>query len=314
MSVEEPVRAQSADERSKALEEARGDLDRMIGLPGVKSEVKRLMSFLEIQLQRRQQGLRESSQSLHFVFTGNPGTGKTTVARILGKIFFGFGILKTSKFVECDRANLVAAFLGQTAIKTDEVIQSALDGLLFIDEAYALAGDAKKFGHGDSFGEEAINTLLKRMEDSRDRLIVVVAGYPAPMEAFLESNPGLKSRFTRFIRFEDYSVPDLCRIFAKMCRDAEYTLTPLACANAFLLFAVAYHQRDEKFGNARTVRNVYEMALSRQAERLSNIGGQLNKSDLVTIDSQDIPFEMVKAFDPRALNNRAQLCSCRGGF
>jgi SpoVK/Ycf46/Vps4 family AAA+-type ATPase len=194
--------------RAEALQKAQVELSEMIGLPGVKENVRGLMNFLTIQKQRRRHGLRESTQSLHFVFTGNPGTGKTTVAFILARIFYGFGILQSPKMVECDRSMLVAGYVGQTAIKTDEIIQSALDGVLFIDEAYALAGDSAKSGQADSFGEEAINTLLKRMEDFRDRIIVIAAGYPAPMQTFLQSNPGLESRFTRFIKFEDYSVPD----------------------------------------------------------------------------------------------------------
>lgn len=284
------------------LAQAITELDSMIGLTGVKDEVKRLVSFLKIQQERRRHGLKESSQSLHFVFTGNPGTGKTTVARILGRIFHGFGILKTPKMVECDRSRLVGGYLGQTAIKTGEVIQSALDGVLFIDEAYTLAGDAEKFGHGDMFGEEAINTLLKRMEDDRDRLIVIAAGYPAPMRRFLRSNPGLESRFTRFIHFEDYSVPDLCRIFERFCSDSEYALTPTACATAFVLFTAAYSKRDERFGNARFVRNVYEQALSLHSERLTSNSAAPDKTALVTIDGSDIPLGMAPGIEPRSLD------------
>jgi stage V sporulation protein K len=279
----------------EALREATADLTSLIGLPGVTDEVRRLMSFLKIQQERRKHGLRESTQSLHFVFTGNPGTGKTTVARIVSKIFYGFGILKSLKLVEGDRAALVAGYVGQTALKTDEVVQSALDGVLFIDEAYALSSG---FGAAHDFGQEAIDTLLKRMEDHRDRLIVIVAGYPMPMEKFLRTNPGLESRFTRFIRFEDYAVPDLCRIFEKFCADSEYSLTTTARANAFVLFSAAYAQRDERFGNARLVRNVYEQAVSLHSERLAAATGDIDKAALVTLDGVDIPFGMVQGLDP----------------
>jgi hypothetical protein len=285
-----------------ALRQASAELDALIGLPEVKAEVKRLMSFLTVQQERQKHGLQASIQSLHYVFTGNPGTGKTTVARILGDIFYGYRILKSPKMVECDRAKVVGGYLGQTAIKMDEVIQSALDGVLFIDEAYTLAGDATKFGHGDMYGEEAINTLLKRMEDYRSRLIVIVAGYPGLMENFLGSNPGLKSRFTRFINFSDYAVPDLCRIFDRFCRDSEYTLTPDACAQAYLLFAVAYDQRDQQFGNARYVRNVYEQVVSQHSDRLAHAVGGIDKTALVTLDGQDVPRFSANGFDPRAIN------------
>ena len=278
----------------EVLATATTELERMIGLPGVKAEVKKLMSFLKIQQERKKHGLRESTQSLHFVFTGNPGTGKTTVARIVGKILYGFGILKTSKLVECDRSALVAGYVGQTALKTDEVVESALDGVMFIDEAYTLSNG---FDSHD-FGQEAVDTLLKRMEDQRDRLVVIAAGYPMPMEKFIRSNPGLESRFTRFIRFEDYAVPDLCHIFEKFCRDSEYSLTPHARANAFLLFSAAYAQRDERFGNARFVRNVYEQAISLHSDRLATAENAIDKAALITIDAPDIPFAMVPDVDP----------------
>jgi tetratricopeptide (TPR) repeat protein len=300
-----------AENPETALQSAMADLESLIGLPGVKEEVKRLMAFLKIQQERRKHGLRESGQTLHFVFTGNPGTGKTTVARIVSKILCGFGLLKTTKVVECDRSDLVGGYLGQTAIKTDEVVTSALDGVLFIDEAYSLS-DA--LGH-DMYGQEAINTLLKRMEDHRDKLVVITAGYPKPMEKFLRANPGLESRFTRFIRFEDYQVPDLSRIFDKFCKDAEYSLTPACRAHLCLLFILAYQQRDERFGNARFVRNVFEQAISRHSQRLAALpDAKIDKQSLITLDAPDIPFDAITDFDIRSviLDEAKWDCECPG--
>ncbi len=280
------------------IQQATAELEGLIGLAGVKGEVKKLIDFLKVQQMRRRHGLKESGQSLHYVFTGNPGTGKTTVARILGKIFHGFGILKTTNLIETDRPGLIAGYVGQTAIKTDEVIEKALDGVLFIDEAYTLSRSGA--GSGD-FGQEAIDTLLKRMEDHRDRLIVVVAGYPKPMREFLRSNPGLQSRFTRFISFEDYSVREMCLIFEKFCNDNEYVLTPLARINAFLLFLAARSRRDETFGNARFVRNVYEMAVSKHSTRIARMP-DVTRETLSELNGADIPHEILRWFDPSGID------------
>ena len=299
----------------RALEEAVADLESLIGLPGVKAEVNRLMAFLKIQQQRRQHGLRESGQTLHFVFTGNPGTGKTTVARIVSKILYGFRLLNSTKVVECDRSDLVGGYVGQTAIRTSDLIETALDGVLFIDEAYTLAGDSMTYGHGDMFGDEAINTLLKRMEDHRDRLVVIAAGYPKPMERFIHANPGLESRFTRYITFEDYTIADLCRIFEKFCRDAEYVLSTSSRAYASLLFTIAYNQRDERFGNARFIRNVFERATSLHSERLASLPAeQIRKETLVTFDAKDISFEWAKDVSVKDvdLSNARWAAECPG--
>ena len=273
-----------------ALKKAVQELDSMIGLPEVKTEVRKLMNFLNIQKQRSTHGLKTNGQSLHFVFKGNPGTGKTTVARIICRILFGFGILKKNLLVETDRSTLIAGYVGQTAIKTAEEIGKAIDGVFFIDEAYTLSPT----GGGSDYGKEAIDTILKKMEDLRDRLVVIAAGYPAPMDEFLSANPGLESRFTRFIYFEDYSVADMCRIFEQFCKNNQYSISQIAKANLFYFFYCAFSEKNDKFGNGRFVRNVYEKTLGHLADRLSESQVEIKKADLTTIDFLDIPFEMLK--------------------
>ena len=273
------------------LDKALAELASLVGVDEVKAEVQRLVNFLKVRQQRIDAGLPMPMQSLHFVFTGNPGTGKTTVARILGKIFHGFGLLKSDSFVETDRAGLVGAWMGQTAIKTAEVIDKAADGVLFIDEAYTLSAN---IASGDQYGQEAIDVLLKKMEDMRDRLVVIVAGYPDLMRQFLQSNPGLESRFTRFINFTDYYVSDLCRIFGGMARNNSYKLTTEARGNLALMFNRAFQTKQQNFGNARFVRNVYEQTLGNHADRLSNHAGGVTRDMLMTIEAADLPFEMIK--------------------
>lgn len=288
--VEDEKDEEEAETPEVALKKAVQELDSMIGLPEVKTEVRKLMNFLNIQKQRSTHGLKTNGQSLHFVFKGNPGTGKTTVARIISRILFGFGILKKNLLVETDRSTLIAGYVGQTAIKTAEEIAKAIDGVFFIDEAYTLSPT----GGGSDYGKEAIDTILKKMEDLRDRLVVIAAGYPAPMDEFLSANPGLESRFTRFIYFEDYSVADMCRIFEQFCKNNQYSISQIAKANLFYFFHCAFLEKNDKFGNGRFVRNVYEKTLGHLADRLSESQVEIKKADLTTIDFLDIPFEMLK--------------------
>lgn len=288
-----PLGNPEEETRNKTLQQALAELDSLIGLPEVKSEVRRITNGLKIQKELQKHGLPTASDALHFVFTGNPGTGKTTVARILGRILYGLGILRTDKMIETDRSRLVGEYLGSTAIKVDQVVDSALDGVLFIDEAYQLVASTEKGAFGDQFGQEAVTTLLMRMENNRDRLVVIVAGYPEEMRYFIDSNPGLESRFTRFIQFENYTVPDLCRIFESNCQSLQLSLTPAARAKLFAQFALAISDRNKHFSNARFVRNVFQKAVSLQRDRLATgVTGDLDRTALTTLEDADVPIDM----------------------
>ena len=260
------------------------ELDDLIGLGQVKEEVRTLANFVKLQKQREAQGLKIPKISYHLVFTGSPGTGKTTVARIVGRIYKDLGVLKKGHTVETDRSGLVAKYMGQTALKTDTIIQKAMNGVLFIDEAYALVPED---GSGQDYGQEAISTLLKRMEDYRDSLVVIIAGYPDEMQRFIDSNPGLQSRFNRYISFPDYTSGELYDIFCMYMRKNQYKLTDEASdyLKEALDYAVAH--KDRNFGNARYVRNLFEKAIQCQANRLSktkNVGDD----ELVELTATDI--------------------------
>ena len=248
----------SADSITAILRE----LDALVGIADVKKKIREVANVARLQQMRAAQGLPAIATSYHAVFSGNPGTGKTTVARFLGRIYKALGVLRKGHLVECDRAALVGEYVGQTAPKTNSVIDSALDGILFIDEAYTLAKER------EDFGREAIDTLLKRMEDNRDRLIVVVAGYPREMERFVNSNPGLRSRFNRFVEFPDYTPHELCRILSLMCRRNGLEMTSELKERVLAYFHAHHAVRDEHFGNARLVRNGFETMVTAQASRL----------------------------------------------
>lgn len=239
------------------------ELDSLIGLDSVKEEIKTLANLVRVQQARKEEGLKNSTISYHLVFTGNPGTGKTTIARIIASIYKDLKILKKGHLIETDRSGLVAEYLGQTAVKTNAVIDKALDGVLFIDEAYSLTDE------NDSYGKEAVATLLKRMEDDRDRLVVILAGYTENMAHFIGTNPGLESRFNRYVNFPDYSKDELLQIFMKLIAKYEYIIDDDAqfCVKDLIQSEVA--SKGEQFGNARFIRNLFEKVLANQANRLA---------------------------------------------
>lgn len=260
------------------------DIDAMIGLDGVKREVHNLVNILQVQRLRQKRGLKYPTMSNHLVFTGNPGTGKTTVARKIGKIYKCLGILEKGHFVETDRSGLVAGYMGQTAEKVNEVVESAMGGVLFIDEAYALTNYSME---GD-FGQEAVDTLLKVMEDKRDNLVVIVAGYPEEMEKFLDSNPGLRSRFNKHIQFEDYSVSQLLEIFNLMCSTQDFVVAEDAKDLLMMNIGQMVASSKENFANAREIRNYFEDVVSRQANRLMNMSSVEMGDALITIEKEDL--------------------------
>ncbi|MGJ8640465.1 MAG: AAA family ATPase [Opitutaceae bacterium] len=268
------------------IESELAKLHELIGLQNVKDEIQKLIRFLEIQAKRREHRLAETKMSLHMVFAGNPGTGKTTVARILARVLKALKILKKGHLVETDRMGLVGQYVGHTAKKTSEIVDQALDGILFIDEAYSLAS-----GDESDFGQEAIDTLVKRMEDHRDRLIVIVAGYPDEMKAFIKSNPGLDSRFNLSIDFKNYDPTELLAIFKIFCDNNEYTTNPESEAKLLEGFAQAIEHQPLDFGNGRFIRNLFEQALRNQALRLSSHHTTLTREALMQIQAADIIFE-----------------------
>lgn len=267
-----------------SLEEAISRLNKLEGLSLVKSQVCDWVDQIKVFKMRKERGMSVPDTSYHLVFSGNPGTGKTTVARLMAQIYCALGILSEGHLVEVDRSDLVAGYVGQTAIKTREVLKKAYGGVLFIDEAYSLAK-----GGGTDFGQEAVDTVLKEMEDKRDNLVVIVAGYDNLMQSFIDSNPGLRSRFKNYIQFTDYTGKELYNIFLGMCGKSQYTVTPEAREAALAYFNDLYAKRDKNFGNGRDVRNVFENIITRQSKRVAKLSAPSDEQ-ITTIDLPDLPF------------------------
>jgi len=281
--INTPERSSPNPDKEETLAETLAELDSLVGLDEVKQEVKTLINFIKVQKARTAMGLKTSDVSYHSVFTGSPGTGKTTVARIVAKIFMQMGVLRKGHLIETERSGLVGEFEGQTAIKVNKTVDSALDGVLFIDEAYALVGTNQ-----DDYGREAVATLIKRIEDDRDKLIVILAGYTDEMKKFIDTNPGFKSRFNRYVQFSDYSPSELLDIFELQCRNSDYVISPTGRQAVTDLFTDLFKKKDKDFGNGRLVRNIFEKAIENLSNRIAD-NPSPTKELLTTIEKTDIP-------------------------
>ena len=273
------------EEDHYTFEELMLQLNQLVGLSTVKSQVRDLIAYQKVQLLRKEKGLHSPKRTMHLAFTGNPGTGKTTVARIVGRIYRELGLLSKGHFMEVSRTDLIAGYQGQTAHKVKEVIEKAKGGVLFIDEAYSITEN----DHSDSYGRECLTTLTKALEDYREDLVVIVAGYTEPMKQFFESNSGLKSRFNTFIEFDDYNANELLNIILHMSNQEDYVLTDKAQETLLQLFSKAVEQASEKdFANARFVRNIFETMIINQARRLFKVKSP-SLQDLKELSENDIP-------------------------
>ena len=290
-----PAPSDAAEEKPKEPEkDPMEELEALVGLTTIKEDVKELMAFVKIQKMRNDAGLKSVPVSLHLVFTGNPGTGKTTVARIIGRLYKQIGVLSKGQLVEVDRSGLVAGYVGQTALKTQEQIKKAMGGVLFIDEAYALAQK------DDAFGQEAIDTVLKAMEDHRDDLVVIVAGYTKPMEKFINSNPGLKSRFNKYFEFPDYTIDELEEIFYLNCKKYDYVVEEDAKKQIRARIISRKMQRQENFANAREVRNMFEDIITNQARRVAEMENPTH-DDMMLITVMDLSDDIGDKTDSKEI-------------
>lgn len=280
------------DDDTKALQELLDELDTLIGLEKVKNKVQDLIVYQKVQKLRREKNLHSAKNTLHLAFTGNPGTGKTTVARIVGRIYKRIGLLSKGHFVEVSRTDLIAGYQGQTALKVKKVIEQAKGGVLFIDEAYSITEN----DHSDSYGRECLTELTKALEDYRDDLVVIVAGYTEPMNKFFESNPGLKSRFNTFIEFDDYNSVEMDNILFSMCQSNDYVLDDEAKNKIHLYFEQQIALKDENFANGRLARNLYDDLAMNHARRVIKVDNP-NSADLSTIKAEDFNFECSEVGD-----------------
>ena len=278
-----PAEAAAQEQPPEDLDKLLEELDSLVGLTQIKKDVRSLINLIKVRKLRQAEELKVPELSLHMVFTGNPGTGKTTVARLLARLYRSIGVLEKGSLLEVDRAGLVAGYVGQTALKTLEAVKKARGGILFVDEAYSLVPD----GSGNDFGQEAISTILKAMEDMREDLVVIVAGYPEPMERFISSNPGLESRFGKYFHFEDYNGAELMDIFRLQCRKNQYVPDEETEQFCIEMFNELDENRDDNFGNARDVRNIFERAVANQANRLAAMENP-TREDLMKLTKEDV--------------------------
>lgn len=279
----EPVTKGEVQEKKEDINDLMAELNSLTGLKTVKEDLNALIDLMRVQKMREENGMKQTDINKHMVFMGNPGTGKTTVARLLAEIYAGIGVVEKGHLVEVDRSGLVSGYIGQTAMKVQDVVEEALGGILFVDEAYTLTSSK---GQND-FGQEAVDTLLKAMEDHRDDLIVIVAGYTDLMQEFLDSNPGLRSRFNKYIVFEDYTAEEQFEIFCFMCKGMDYVLSKEAAKEAERFFKERNENKPETYANARDVRNYLEKAISNQATRIVQLKN-VDKETLAILEREDL--------------------------